>query len=485
MKKILVHYISLVALCLSMVSCKDFLDEQPQTSRSADNAYKTAADFNNAVIGAYATLKLPGLYANGGITSSLLMMSDGIADSWDIGQTRNNLTTFQYEIEEFNISLSNTLVTNAWRDHYIGIGRTNTILDKISAIPMAADLKARYDGEARFLRAYFYFNLVRLFGDVQLVDRMIDGPSGANTLVRSPEEEVYRLIINDLSIAEENLPDVIPAAEAGRASKWAAKALLGKVYLTRKEYGLAAAKLNEVINSGKFNVTSNSYAAVFSPATSFTANKDVIFAVQYKSGLVNQGSALWSSMVPFGAPGNLFGVTATGEGYMRPTLDLANAYEEGDLRKAASMLSSYKAANGSTIQERYTIKYRQDGQASGDADTDLPLLRYADVLLMYAEALNAQGQTSAAEPFLNQVRARAGLTEKTGLNQADFALAIEQERRVELAFEGHRWFDLVRTGRYLEVMTSKGYPAKAFHRFYPIPQRETDLNSLLTQNAGY
>ncbi len=484
MKTLSIKTFLLIILCFSMLACNDFLEQVPASARSVDNAYKTAADFNNAAIGVYATFKNAGLYTNGGQNSALLMMSDGASDAWDIGQTRNGLTTFQYEIEDFNISISNTLVTNAWVDHYIGIGRANSILDKIVSASVVENLKNRYEGEARFLRAYFYFNLVRLFGDVPLVLNTVSNPYAANDLTRTPAATVYETIISDLKIAEQFLPETIVAADAGRASRWAAKALLGKVYLTQKNYPLASEKLAEVIASGRFNVTANNYPAVFSFATSFDANKDVILAVQYRSGQVGQGGSLWSSSVPFGANGSLFNTTAAGEGYFRPTADLVNAYEPGDLRKIASVATSYQ--NGAvTITERYCVKYRQNGPIFGDSDTDFPILRYADVLLMQAEALNEQGQTGSAEPFLNQVRTRAGLAAKTVLSQADFRLAVEQERYVELAFEGHRWFDLVRTDRYLTVMNAKGYKTQAFHRLYPVPQRETDLNKALGQNTGY
>jgi hypothetical protein len=170
---------------------------------------------------------------------------------------------------------------------------------------------------------------------------------------------------------------------------------------------------------------------------------------------------------------------------MRPTAEIINAYEQGDLRKAASVATSYTSGN-STVNERHVVKYRQNGTNQNEADIDFPVLRYADVLLMHAEALNEQAQSATAIPFINQVRTRAGLPNlATTLSQADLRLAIEKERRFELAFEGHRWFDLIRTGRYLTVMTSKGYATKDFHKLYPIPQRETDLNPTLTQNEGY
>ena len=490
MKKTTLLYSTLViAVSLSMSACKKtFLDQLPETSRVTDNVYKTAADFNTAVVGTYSTFKHNGLYANCGVASALLNLGEVTSDNCDYGYPRGTSVVNVFELEDFNFSLSNINFSNAWTGHYIGISRANTIINRIAEASIDGALKTRYEAEAKFLRAYFYFNLVRMFGDVQLVTTEFSDPNEGYNIPRSPAAKVYELIISDLSFAESNLPTTIGASEAGRASKWAAKALLGKVYLTQQNYAAASAKLLEVINSGQFNVTANSYAAVFSASTPFTANKDIILAVQYKSGNIGQGSNIWNSCIPWGASLTTayWGVSSgTGDGYMRPTADFENSYEAGDLRKPATMANSY--LNGATtVLERYVVKYRQNGILFGDADIDFPILRYADVLLMYAEALTEQNQVAAAIPFVNQVRTRAGLASKpTTLTQDEARLLIEAERRVELAFEGQRWFDLVRTGRYLPVMTAKGYATKAFHKFFPVPQRETDLNKNLTQNPGY
>ncbi|TDH28737.1 RagB/SusD family nutrient uptake outer membrane protein [Segetibacter sp. 3557_3] len=488
MKKQFVIYTALVfVLFLVTSSCnKDFLEQLPETTRTTNTVYKTSGDFYNAVIGAYSTLKHNGLYGNGGANAALLNLGETVSDNADFGATRavSNVSTF--ELEDFNFSLSNTFFSSAWTGHYIGIARTNTILSRLPAASLDKALSDRFEGEAKFLRGLFYFNLVRLFGDVQLVTTETNDPNEGYNILKSPAAKVYEQIISDLSAAETLLPAAISNAEAGRASRWAAKALLGKVYLTQKEYVKAATKLNEIIASAQFNVTANTYAAVFSNLTAFSANKDIIFAVQYKSGNIGQGSAIWSATIPWGGPATSFGVNGgSGEGFLRPTAEMINAYEPGDLRKAATVATSYMIGN-TTVNERYLVKYRQNGINQNEADIDFPVLRYADVLLMYAEALVEQGQVATAVPFVNQVRTRAGLAGlSTTLSQADARMAIENERRFELAFEAHRWFDLIRTGRYLAVMTSKGYATKEFHKFYPIPQRETDLNPSLAQNEGY
>lgn len=465
-------------------ACSDVsLDQVPQTERSEANFYKTTSDYYNAVVGVYGALKLPGIMDKG--SGSYLYMTELVTDNTDTGQARGGTATELFYFEDFNFALSSTTISNAWIGHYAGIARTNSILDRLpdAAIPQAS--KDRFEGEARFMRALFYFNLVRFFGDVQLITHEITSPYGANSIPRSPAADVYAFLINDLKAAETKLPATIPAAEAGRASSGAAKALLGKVYLTLKQYDNAATKLKEVIDGGTYSLLPK-YADIFPATTSFANNKEYILAVQYKSGQVGQGSDLWSNWGAVNSSVALFGAGGgTGGGFNRPTADMDAAYEPGDLRKDASMLSSYKAANGTTVNERYVVKFRQQGALNADSDVDFPLLRYADVLLMYGEALNELNRTPEALTYLNQIRKRAGLADKTGLSQADFRLAIEQERRVELAFEGHRWFDLVRTGRFVPVMQAKGYKVQSFHQLYLIPQREIDLNKAITQNTGY
>ncbi|MEJ7767059.1 MAG: RagB/SusD family nutrient uptake outer membrane protein [Chitinophagaceae bacterium] len=486
MKRNIQYYAILLAAIFFTGCKKNFLEQLPETTRTTNNVYKTAADFYTAVIGSYSTFKHNGLYGSCNSGSALLNLGEAVSDNTDFGATRavSNVSTF--ELEDFNFSLSNTYFSSAWTGHYIGIARTNTILARLPAASFEEGLKTRFEAEAKFLRAVFYFNLVRLFGDVQLVTTETTDPTEGYNILRTPASKVYDLIINDLGFAEINLPATIPGSEAGRASRWAAKALLGKVYLAKKDFPNAATKLNEVIASGQFNVTANTYAAVFSNTTPFSTNKEMIFAVQYKSGQIGQGSAIWSSNLPWNVGGTAFGVSGgSGEGFMRPTADMEAEYEPGDLRKAASIATSY--LNGSTtVNERYVVKYRQTGTIAGDADIDFPVIRYADVLLSYAEALIEQNQAATAIPVVNMIRTRAGLTAKaSNVSQADARTLIEKERRVELAFEAQRWFDLQRTGRYLPVMTAKGYATKDFHKLFPIPQRETDLNSLLGQNQGY
>ncbi|GAB3704860.1 RagB/SusD family nutrient uptake outer membrane protein [Spirosoma flavus] len=455
-----------------LTSCNDnFLALTPQTDRNTVNFYQTAADFNNAVVGAYASLKLSGVYG-----TSLYWMGEVSTDNADYGVTTRqavNVDNFQF-VDRTYTSL-NDIIYTAWRDHYVGISRTNAILTRIEGASIADNVKKQYRGEAQFIRALLYFDLVRLFGDVPLVTSEITSPDGASSLTRMPAEDIYKLIISDLQSAEQALPVSYGTADVGRVPQGAAKALLGKVYLTRKDWTNAASKLKEVITSAKYQLLPK-YSDVFSFAT--PTNAEILFNVQYKSGNTGQGSN-------FGPVQASEGARITGGSMRYPTADMDAAYEPGDLRKSFSMKSSYIDANGQTINQRYVSKYVQFGSLNNDSDIDFPVLRYADVLLMYAEALNEVSFNPEAVTYLNQVRKRAGLADTKATDQTSFRLAIEQERRVEFAFENQRWFDLVRTGRYVAVMTAKKLPVKDFNTFYLIPQREIDLNKNLKQNPGY
>ncbi len=484
---------SIVLLAGWLSSCSDIsLDQVPQTERSEANFYKTTSDFYNAVIGVYGTFKNGGVIGQG--SGSYLYMTELATDNTETGQARGGTATELYYFEDFNFSLSSSTISNAWTGFYLGVARTNSILDRLPTANIPQASKDRFEGEAKFMRAWFYFNLVRFFGHVQLVTHEITSPYAANNIARSPAADVYAQIIEDLKAAESKLPTTIPTAEAGRASSWSAKTLLGKIYLTLKQYDASATKLKEVIDGNAYSLMPK-YADIFPATTSYTANKEYILAVQYKSGFLGQGtesgqtgqgSDMWSNWAAVNSGVALLGAGGgIGGGFNRPTADMETAYEPGDLRKDASMASSYKATNGTTVNERYVVKYRQQGALNGDSDVDFPLLRYADVLLMYGEALNELGRTTEALTYLNQIRKRAGLADKTNLSQTDFRLAMEQERRVELAFEGHRWFDLVRTDRFVPVMQAKGAKVQDFNKLYLIPQREILLNKTLTQNPGY
>lgn len=477
-------YISLLIAFMISSCSEEFLDLKPISSATSDNFYRTADDIKNAVNGAYAGLQ------SGGITGNSYIYGD-IASDNTVAVASGSVTD-QDEFDRFYIKTTNPYILGTWNDSYTVIARFNTILDKIDAVTMDGALKARYVAEVKFLRALVYFNLVRTFGDVPLVLKSIINSDEGYSYSRNPKTEVYTQIEKDLSEAETVLPAAYTGADIGRATKGAAKALFGKVYLTEKKYAPAVAKLKEVIDLGVYTLLPN-YADVFRVANK--NNKESVFDVQYKSGGSGEGNPWPNSFAPQNS-GNAV-IAFGGDGNNQPTNDLISAYEPGDLRKDASLAVSYVNAAGQVIPDKFVKKYFDVPVAKNDNGNNIPVIRYADVLLMYAESLNEVSFQANGDAFtyLNMIRTRAGLAKKTATeitSQASFRLAMEQERRVEFAFEGQRWFDLVRTGRAVEVLNSKKdqirivTPLTENNLVFPIPQSQIDINKeKIRQNTGY
>lgn len=475
-----------VALLAGSGCRKTFLDLAPVSQQNGNNFYRTAEDMKNALSSVYGALQYGGLYY-----SSMHIIGDLRSDNTEI--TNPNAGADMQAVDMFTNNAVNSISSTTWNGHYQGIQSANIVINKIDAVSMDETLKARYKGEALFLRALMYFNLVRVFGDVPLVTAIINNPEEGYKYGRENTAKVYEQIIADLEAAEQSLPYEFTGADIGRATKGAAMAMLGKVYLTQKNWPLAVQKLKEVIDAAaqtKYQLIA-SYAGLFGAANE--NNRESIFEVQFKKGAAGEGSPFTNQFAPIGS-GTAVVSVGNPLGQNIPTDDMSNAYEAGDLRKAASMRNSY-VLSGNTVNHNYIIKYAGVPAANLDNDNNWIVLRYADVLLMYAEALNETGYVADGTAFtcLNLVRTRAGLASKTSSNtdvslqlpdQASFRLAVEQERRVELAFEGHRWFDLVRTGRALTVLAPLGMQAD--HVLFPVPQSQIDINpEVIKQNPGY
>ena len=476
-----------VIVLLSASSCKkDFLELAPISQQNGNNFYKTAEDMKNALTAAYGGLQYGGLYY-----SSMHVIGDLRSDNTEI--TNPNAGADLQAVDNFTNLPTTSTSSITWAGHYQAIQNTNIVIEKIEPVAMDATLKARYTGEAKFLRALMYFNLVRIFGDVPLVTKVINNPQEGYDYGRESTANVYAQIIADLQAAEASLPFEYTGVDIGRATKGAAMSLLGKVYLTQKNWNLAAAKLKEVIDqtaSNKYQLLPT-YAGVFGVANE--NNRESIFEVQFKRASTGEGSPFTNQFAPIGS-GTAVVSVGNPLGQNIPTANMNNAYETGDLRKAVSMRTSY-VLGANTVNHNYVVKYSGTPAANLDSDNNWIVLRYADVLLMYAEALNEQGYVADGPAFtyLNQIRTRAGLPSKTSnnanaalrvANQADFRLAIEQERRIELAFEGHRWFDLIRTDRALAVLGASGM--QPHHNVFPIPQTQIDINpGKITQNPNY
>jgi len=464
-KKILIIWLAGFIL----TSCQDeFLTIVPETALSSATFFTKEADFIQAVNGAYVPLRS---IVNDRAWLLGEMHSDNTYYSRNIlfGATEQQEDIADFAIPTANGVTSNAHVLSQYRLDYQIIARTNQILASIDAVDFDVDSKNNVKGQALFLRAYAYFELVRYFGKAPLHLTPVATRAEA-ALPLSSADELYQQIIKDASEAAALLP---PKSEQdpGRATSGAAKTLLGSVYIEQKKWAEAEAVLLDVVNSNEYELIPD-YADVFSTSTSNKNNIESVFEVQFLEGSAGlNGNFIYSFMPRPISPQELVTITGTsnpqpldGEGNNTPTPDIIAAYEPGDERKDASI--GYITLSGSFRTNKeypYIKKFAKTHALHGNHGTNWPIYRYAEVLLLLAEALNEQGKDGSS--YLNAVRSRAGL----GDAQGDMREAIFNERRVELAFENKRWFDLVRTGRAVEVITAYGNRIKADPQAYYYP----------------
>lgn len=499
--KHIIKYIILPVFVITTttVGCKkDFLNQAPEATIVGQNFFKTETDIKQAVNGAY---------------SSLIGM--GSTSYWLFGEMRSDNTTYQYNpsdrgqeqrefVDEFLASATSPKIQQYWQESYTAISRCNDVLDHIDGITMSDQVKSQYTGEVKFLRAFHYFNLVRQFGGVPLRLTAVQSPGDATSKGRASESDVYTQIIADLNAASAGLPVKYQGVDIGRATQGAAFALLGKVYLTQKKYSDALTALQKVAGYTLLG----DYASVFDPANK--NNAESIFEIQYLGTKPELASSFLYQFAPYTSGSVVTGDAGTqlgsGNGWNIPTQDMIDAYEAGDARKDVSLAIGYTNPAGVFVNVPYVKKYNHGFVDRGHTNDDFPLIRYADVLLMMAEALNEQGFSAVGQAFtyLNRVRTRARLAEKTAGNinpalavndQVAFRDAVMQERRVELAFENQRWYDLVRSGKAVDVMNAHGQrqikqfsniPAGSYivttnKLLLPLPQHDVTLDNL-TQN---
>ncbi|GAB3263057.1 RagB/SusD family nutrient uptake outer membrane protein [Larkinella harenae] len=472
----------LLILAATVSSCKDFLALTPEHQISDQTFYKTQNDFETALLGVYSTFR--GLFS----TSTVLYMTELTTDNTEIQWSSPSANEMQ--MDQNAVVSTNGFIQGTWNTCLYTISRSNAIINRIDAIDFDQATKDRIKGEAKFLRAYSYFYLVRLFGNVPLIQQEFSSPAqvAAADLTLKPSAQIYEEILRDLSEAETLLPAALNN-DRTRASRSTVKAVLGKVYLTLKNYDQAAAKLKEVIDARQYSLVAD-YRTLFTNGNNNLTES--IFEIQFVSGrsIGNNYSALFTPAITSMA---IFQNNLQGSGRIVPTRDIIRSYEPGDVRKTASTSDSVTLINGRKSYSPYGLKF-VDFRAIdlSDGSVTFTQLRYADVLLMYAEVLNEQGKTTEALPFINQIRKRVGLADLTGLNQAALRLAIEKERRFEFLYEGQRWFDLVRTGRAQTVLNAHfasqnlSFRLDDFELIFPIPQNEVDLNpTTIKQNPGY
>ncbi len=470
-----------------------YLDVQPTDAVTDLNFYKTETDAIQATNAVYSELGKAGQY-----NRALWGIGEVMSDNSTTGGGGGGDGFETQQLDNFNIPATNILTTRLWGGCYVGIGRANIVLAKVPGIAdMSADIRKRCLGEAQFLRAKYYFDLVRAYGDVPLVTVPPANLDQAR-LPRSAAAQVYAQIVQDLTDAIGNLPEAYTGANLGRATKWAATGLLAKVQLTRGDMGEAARRAREVINSGKFQLWT-AYADNFKVENE--NGKESLFEVQFVSGLngyVFDGLGFVGNEF-FGPRGQGL-VPQGGYGFNVPEPDFVNGYETGDTRREATIwkpgdrypdgrtqpASLPGSPNGYNCKKWFVGKVNTN---IWDSPLNIPVLRYAEMYLILAEAV---GPTAEGLNAVNQVRRRAfgvdlnspspkDLTAST----ADFTAAVQRERRYELAFENDRWFDLKRTGKLVATLRATGKPIKDFNVLLPIPQTERDANPNLTQNAGY
>jgi starch-binding outer membrane protein, SusD/RagB family len=472
-------------LLAALTSCEDTLDYEVKDRITLENFFQTEDDAVNSVNAVYDALGAVDLYR-----SSLWLIQDIGSDDCDALSTWNDPNAMQ--IDRYELQTDNNYLANIWKASYQLIARANLSIDRIPAIDMDDNLKNRLLGEVRFLRAVSYFNLVRMYGDVPLVltpESNID----AYLVPRDPSEDVYAQIISDLDSAAEVLPVTYSGLNLGRATRGAALGILAKVYLTREEWSLAAQKAKDVIDladQGVYGLWPN-FADNFKEANE--NGQESVFEVQFYSAVQEENTRIVISGLP-----SIFAFPA-GVGIILPTDDLLNSFEAGDHRYESTFFSEYTLFGTQTFDPHIWKHWDQNtysADKTGQSGANFPIMRYAEVLLMYAEALNEQNQGPTPDAYnaVNAIRIRARngndtvLPELSGLSYEEFRAAVWKEKRMETVNEGHRWFDLVRTGRLVErVKAAKGQRAnpQPHNTVFPIPQRERDLNDKLTQNDLY
>ncbi len=455
-----IKYIISIIVIGGILSCSDsFTDLAPKSQRNAGAFYEPASDMQVAVSAIYNTLKSDGCY-----NQSYWILQELRSDNtyWDGTGLAEEVTVF----DKFTDISTSNISEAAWGESYLGISRANIVLDRIDAVDMDAGLKDRYKGEALFLRSLYYYHLAVAFGNIPLVLSETASVDEGQAHTQVSASSVYSQLITDLTSAEGSLPTSYSGSDVGRATKGAAATLLAKVYLTWGYNGGAESALNRVMGYG-YSLVGN-YADLW--GVDYEHNSESIFEVEFEGGFGDQGNQFTNQF-----HGILSDAVTSGQRNI-PERDLINAYESGDLRFAASIEGVLPDDDG------YTIKY---GSTNAFSDDDAPnnwvVFRYADVLLMLAEALGEGGQ---AYDLINQVRSRAGLAPIDASTPGSFNDKLLQERRVELAFENHRWADLLRFGVAESVMSAQGKPVGG-KLLFAIPQREMDLNSGFSQNPGY
>lgn len=488
-------------MIITAVSCdKDFIEVTPSGTNLEATYYQNQSQAYAGLVAVYDVMRKN----SGGFENMITMMNAGSDDHVAGGGGASDGAGIQ-GFSNFTVNPT-TIPASFWNDHYQGIFRANVLLTKLPSVPMADDLKIRYAAECKAMRANYYFNLVRMFKNVPLITAPL-ATADFYSVTQATSQAVYTQIENDLIEAIAVLPATIPAAEAARFSKGAAQALLGKVYLFENKNALAAAQFAEVngtpggTSQYGYHLLSN-FNDLWVVSNKF--NSESILEVAHS----NTGGSYWGNWGSGGDEGNTVNVMCGPRGYTRPTVtsapDIPSGWSFNPITQDLYNLIKLDPRFGATVldlkalklagQANYIAGYQDTGYfinkfiprtvdistGTGDAvlnyKQDTYVIRLADTYLMEAEALGGTG--TRAQALLNAVRTRVGLS-----SVAVSLTSIKAERRLELAGEGHRFFDLVRWGDAATKLSGRGFVAGK-NEIFPIPYKELE-NTLMVQNPNY
>ena len=503
--KTILKYIGSAALMFFFGACN--LDQYPYSETAADEYVKDAAAVNDLVIGTYNGLHNV-MYYEWALTE---LRSDNTR--MRVNGSSSQDTKLIEQLDQGTITTAHSWVENYWSTAYAAIARANKVLENLGVVGDET-LRAQYEGEAKFLRAHLYFNLVRLWGPVFLVTKKT-GSDEARHMQRSPVEDIYGLIEGDLNaiINGAMLPDVAASGNEGRPTMPAVKGLLAKVYMTRYDVGsdnyMKAGSLLRDVLAAAGNPQNGSdlvpYDRIF--AVDNEMNKEIIFAVRYLSGNVGLGSPFGTLFGPMNNGNNV--IMGSPKHYNYPSDDLVAAYnnngttEKPDLRKTVTLKESYyNATTEQTVEARWCDKFLSPITSEYDGENDWPVLRVGDVALLLAEWINeTSGPTDEAMRYLNMIRERAGVTTYATSDLSSkylFRVAVRNERRLELACENQRWFDLMRwkvaASTVSDHLASELFysdydytvnPIEEWQVLLPIPISVININPDVAQNPGY
>lgn len=481
------YFFIIITLIFLIGGCEldKHLDLYPETSLTVGIFYKDEQQMKAAVDDVYRQMgrlfdahSLPCLYGT-------LFSDDGFVNAQLAG------TPVDEPIDRHEITSENSRIASAWDVCYNVIFNTNNLEHQIENAKFEIDpaLKSRMLAEVRLVRSLSYFNLVRVFGDVPLITKLIT-PEESYDYLRESSDKIYNQIITDLNFAKSNLPESYSGNDVGRVTKFSAAGILAKVYLTQRNTSAAKSELEFIINSNKFSLDANNdgivdaadYEHIFAYDTKNC--KSSILEAQYMSGpnACNSNHQIaYSPYLDSWRHPLIDQSISRGRGVNTPTDDLASEFEDGDPRKAITVVPGFYTFEGTYVDYPFTLKFFDPDWFNPGQNFEI--IRYADILLMYAEV-------TGDATYLNMVRERVGMPpfgsdEYPSHLYPTFELAVEHERRVELAMEMHRMFDLIRTDRAVAVMETKAPGFKSDRLLFPIPVREIDTNPRLIQNPGY